>query len=433
MSPCLRRRTTSRQAPIATPDLPTKRGLQASNTQSTRILVENTVSDNDPINPDGRIGRLLLDAQERDVRQGQIEAVVRALDRDVQIADAAGNEGDGLCGVGAHGLAVVEIQRAEGAAVDARRDNQRPGALAGISGRQRHGLRGQDGAAADVDGDVAERRVDGRVLGGGHGDGRLVVPVVVHVRPLDQARKHAVDARGALREHGGDEDRGAQEELAVRGGERRVVRELPGEGAHDGVAARVRIVEQRVQVRQQLEADGHGGLCGVDDAGPDVRLLWIRRQGVVVAVEGEERRQLHPPVAQLFGRLPVEAARVDPDQRDPEQREAQRLRDRKVHVVELGRVVPAPVARHRARARERRAPDHERSLVWHCGRQRRVCRLQDLMPVQVVDVVLEDPVDVRRVRGDCVHGQIALDVVDHVGRVVDVPDPRCGCCAEVAG
>ena len=72
----------------------------------------------------------------------------------------------------------------------------------------------EDGAATNVDGDVAERSVDGSVGVRGGGDGGLVVPVVPAGAGAD-AGKDAVDGRGALVEDGRDEEGGAEEELTI--------------------------------------------------------------------------------------------------------------------------------------------------------------------------------------------------------------------------
>lgn len=83
----------------------------------------------------------------------------------------------------------------------------------------------------------------------------------------------------------------------------------------------MRVVEQSVQVRQELEADVHGRLGGLDDAAPHVRLLRVGGQRVVVAVEREEGAQLHPPIAELFVAVAVEPARVDAEHGNAKQAE----------------------------------------------------------------------------------------------------------------
>lgn len=149
--------------------------------------------------------------------------------------------------------------------------------------------------AADEDGDMAERGGDSDVFACFGGDGGVRVPVVVDLSLAD-AWENAVDARGALDEDGGNEDSGAEEELAVCGREGGVVGEFPGEGAHDGCAGGVGVVEEGVHVGEELETNGHSGFRGVDDGGPDVGFLVDGIYIVVIAVEGEESAELHPAV-----------------------------------------------------------------------------------------------------------------------------------------
>lgn len=421
----------SRQGPIPSPDLATQRPFQTANEQGLCVGVVSTVSDRLPVDLDHVAGRGRLDPQDGDVGQGQIEARVVTGDGDVEAPHPRGQV-DRLGGVGVLALPVVQVQLARGGAVDPGGHDDGPGRVAGVPGGHGHLLGGQDGPAPDVHRDVAQGGVDRRVLARGRLRHRgLVVPVVVHVGALDEPGEDPVDGRGALGEDRGDEDRGAQEELSVGVGQRRVVGELPGHGPHDRVAPGVGVVEQGVQVRQQLEPHGHGRPGGVGDAGPDVGLLRVGRQGVVVAVKGEEGAELHPPVAQLLVAVAVEAARVDAEHGDAEQAETQGLRDGKVHVVELGHVVAAPVPRHRAGPGERRPADDERALARPGGQETGVRGPEDLVAEQVVDVVLLDAVVVGGVGGDRVDGEVPLDVVDHVRGVVDVARSRRGRRAEV--
>jgi hypothetical protein len=53
------------------------------------------------------------------------------------------------------------------------------------------------------------------------------------------------------------------------------------------------------------------------------------------------------------------------------------------------------------------------------------------MSPDIVNVVLNDSILVSRVRADSVNGEITLNVIDDIRRVVDVPHSRGGCSAEV--
>ncbi len=270
---------------------------------------------------------------------------------------------------------------------------------------------------------MTERRIDRGVLARRHTHRCLVVPVIVHVGALDETRENTIHRRIALGQDRNHQNRRSQEELPIRAGQRGIVGEFPRQSAHDGVAVDMRVVEQRVQVRQELEAHGHGRLGRVDHTAPHVCFLRVCRQHVVVAVEREEGAQLHPAVTQFFVAVAIKPARVDAEHGDPKETEAQSLRDREVHVVELGFVVAAPMPCHGPRAGECRAADDEGPFRWSGRQERSVCRLQDLMAEKVVHVVFHDPVVVRCVRRHGVHGQIALDMVDNVRRVVDVAYP----------
>lgn len=208
-----------RQSPIPTPDLPAKHAFQATNEQSLAVRIVRTVPNRVPIDLDHITRRGPLDAQNRDVGQGQIETRVRTRDRDVETAHFR-TQIHRLGRVGTQALAIVEVQLTLCRAVDAQRDNDGPRRVPGVPGRHGHLLRSQDRPAADVNRDMTQGGVDGGVfILIRHRHGRLVVPVVIHFCTLDEAGKDAVDARGALREDGRDEDRRAQKELAIRVGE----------------------------------------------------------------------------------------------------------------------------------------------------------------------------------------------------------------------
>ena len=81
-----------------------------------------------------------------------------------------------------------------------------------------------------------------------------------------------------------------------------------------------------------MEANSHRGLCGVDNAGPDIGFLAVGAEGVMVAVEGEKSGELHPAVTELFVGVVVEAAGVDAEHGDAEEGEGEGLRDGEEHV-----------------------------------------------------------------------------------------------------
>lgn len=190
---------------------------------------------------------------------------------------------------------------------------------------------------------MSQRRIDRHILAGGdtiryH---RLVVPIIPK-RPRTNTRKDTINSRSALNQTRRNKQRATEQELAIRSRKPGFVGEVPGEGAHGRGARSVAQVEGRVQVGQQGVADAHGGLRGVGDGGPDVRLLERALEHVVVAVEGEEGRQLHPARAELQVGVAREPARVDAEHGDAEERERERLRDREVHVGPE-RVVVSPI------------------------------------------------------------------------------------------
>jgi hypothetical protein len=242
------------------------------------------------------------------------------------------------------GLAVVEVEVPMSATFGVEGDEDGPGEFAGVAGGEGHWLRWEDGAAADVDGDVAEGCVDGDVPREGARDGRLAVPVVVAL-VFAVSGEDAVDARGALVEHGCDEDVGAEEELAVCVCESRVVGVFPRHVAHDGVAFGVGEVEKCVHVREELEADVHCRLCCVYHRRPDVGFLGDCCDNVVIPVKGEESRQAHPSITELFiavtwtlnvsidlskedkGSNTVETTCIDAKHRYTEEGEGEGLRD----------------------------------------------------------------------------------------------------------
>lgn len=287
-------------------------------------------------------------------------------------------------------------------------------------------------SAADEDGDMAEGRRDGFVFAGFGVHEAVGVPIVVDLS-LTAAGENAIDAVGALDEDRGDEDSGAEEELAVRGGEGGVIWEFPREGAHDGGAGGVGVVEECVHVGEELEADRHCGFGGVDDGGPDVGFLADRIEVVMITVEREESGELHPAVTQFLVRVPLETAGIDAEHGDAEEGEGEGLRDGEEHVRPEGEVIAAPVAGEGARAGEGGAADDEGAFCGEDGEEGVVCCVEDLVAEEVVDVIFHDAVVVGSVGGDGVDGEVALDVVDDVWGMVDVANARGGCRDEVGG
>lgn len=286
--------------------------------------------------------------------------------------------------------------------------------------------------AADVDGDMAEGGGDGFIFAGFSVHETVGVPVVVDLAFTD-AREDAVDRGSALYEDRSDEDGGPEEELAVRGGQGGVIWELPREGAHDGSASGVSVVEEGVHVGEELEADRHCGFGGVDDGGPDVGFLVDGVEIVVVAVEGEESGELHPPVTEFLVRVPLETAGIDAEHGDAEEGEGEGLRDGEEHVRPEGEVIAAPVAGQGTGAGEGGAADNEGAFCGEDGEEGVVGCVEDLVAEEVVDVIFLDAIVVGSVGGDGVNSEVALDVVDDVWWVVDVANARGEGCDEVVG
>lgn len=71
----------------------------------------------------------------------------------------------------------------------------------------------------------------------------------------------------------------------------------------------MRVVEESIHVRQQRVPNLHSPLGRFSNGSPDVSLLRVGRERVVVAVKWEESRDLHPAVAELFVTVPVEPGR----------------------------------------------------------------------------------------------------------------------------
>lgn len=385
-----------------------------------------------PIDLDNITGRLLLQAQDRNIRQRRVQPRISPLYSHIHRPQMR-TERHNLRRFLHDTLPIVEIHHTLRTTASIQRDNQTPRTHPRIPRRHGRLLQRQHRPATNENRNMPQRRRNGRVLLLRHSNRRVCVPVIVNVRPLDEAGEHALNASGALHEDRRDEDGAAKEELAIRGGKARVGGELPGERAHDRLALLVRVPEQRVQVREQLEADLHGLLRRLRHRRPHVRLLAVRAEGVVVAVEGEEGAQLHPAVAELFVGVAVEAAGVDAEHGDAEEGEGEGLRDAEEHVVPFAGVVAAPVAGDGAGAGEGGAADDEGAFGGVDGEEALVGVLEDLVAEEVVHVVFLDAGVVGCVWGDGVDGQVALNVVDYVRWVIDISDTRCRGCSEVGG
>ena len=170
----------------------------------------------------------------------------------------------------------------------------------------------------DVHGDVAERSVDRLVLASLDLNRGLRVPVVVDLAHTN-AREDTVDRFGTLVKDGCDENGRPEEELTVGVGEGWVIGELPCKSTHDRASGGVGKVEEGVHVREELKSDVHGRLGSIGHTRPDISFLRSRLDDVVIPVEGEERRKLHPSVAEFLVRVSGESAGIDSKHGESEQ------------------------------------------------------------------------------------------------------------------
>ena len=76
----------------------------------------------------------------------------------------------------------------------------------------------------------------------------------------------------------------SKEELPVCGREGWIIREFPGQSAHDRRTSVMSQVEEGVHVWQELISDVHRCLAGIDDRCPDICLLRIGGQCIVIPV-----------------------------------------------------------------------------------------------------------------------------------------------------
>lgn len=87
----------------------------------------------------------------------------------------------------------------------------------------------------------------------------------------------------------------------------------------DGVALRVAVEEERVQIGKKAITDVERLSRRIGHRAPNGRVLRLRPQGVMIARERVEGAQLHPPLAQRLRRVEEEAANVRTDVRYAEQ------------------------------------------------------------------------------------------------------------------
>ena len=128
----------------------------------------------------------------------------------------------------------------------------------------------------------------------------------------------------------------------------------------------------------------------------------------MISVEWEERGELHPPIAELFVRVALEAAGIRTDHRDLEKLELEHALNAEIHVAPLADVVTEPVAGPLPRAREGRAADYEWPFPRVNVEQREVRRLLFHEAPHVVNIQLYDTVRMGCVRGDRMRGQEAI-------------------------
>ena len=107
------------------------------------------------------------------------------------------------------------------------------------------------------------------------------------------------------------------------------------------------------------------------------------------------------------------------------------MRDAEIHVSEEGGVVASPVAGPFPRAGKGGAANDEGAFPGDGGKEGVVRCVEDLVAKEVVDVIFEGAVVVGGVGGYSVGGEVALDIVDNVGGVVDIAGARGGGGTEV--
>ena len=55
------------------------------------------------------------------------------------------------------------------------------------------------------------------------------------------------------------------------------------------------------------------------------------------------------------------------------------------------------------------------------------------LPEKIVDIVFQNPISMCGIRRDSMDSKVSLDVVDDIGRVIDIPHSSRRCCTEIAG
>lgn len=235
------------------------------------------------------------------------------------------------------------------------------------------------------------------------------IPIVEYLTQSTRTRKDARYVRSTLVQDGSNEDGRAKEELSISVRKGRIVRKLPRESSHNRASSIVGKVEECVNVRQDTIPDAHRCPRRFRHASPDVRFLGIRSEDIMIPVEWEESRKLHPAVTQFLVRIAIEAASVDTEHGDTEEGKGEGLWNGEEHVGPEGGIVAAPVAGPFASAGESGTADDEGSLTRNGGEEGVVGCVEDLEAEEVVDVVLFSSIGVGCVRGDCVDGQITLE------------------------
>ena len=87
-------------------------------------------------------------------------------------------------------------------------------------------------------------------------------------------------------------------------------------------------------------------------------------------------------------------------------------------------IIASPVTSPFASPCERGPPNNERPFPGKDLEEGLVGRIEDLVTEQIMHVVLFDAIRMRGVRAHGVYGEITVDVVDDVRRLVDVPHAR---------
>ena len=107
------------------------------------------------------------------------------------------------------------------------------------------------------------------------------------------------------------------------------------------------VVEKSIHVWKESITNFHNFAGSFGNISPYISLLRVSRQDIVVAVEGEEGRQLHPARAKLEIGVAIETAGIGTKEGDTEKGKVESLLDGLAHIEECGSVVTTPVSSHR--------------------------------------------------------------------------------------